>query len=153
MSAFFSDPKLKILSMVTPVGNNALQAVGVAEAIRQQESRPLVLCGIGDGTTQQGEFHEACNEAARRHLPVLLLVENNRWAISTPTSGQTFFDTGQGASAVDQHLGIPLYRVDGRDVLAARERFAEVVARIRQDRGPVLVVLDVERLTSHTTRR
>jgi 2-oxoisovalerate dehydrogenase E1 component len=149
MSPFFSDPKLKILSMVTPVGNNALQAVGVAEAIREQPSRPLVLCGVGDGTTQQGEFYEACGEAHRRHLPVLMLIENNRWAISTHTAGSTFFDLGDTRPA--QFLGVPLRRIDGRDVLAAREQFAIVVQHIRQTRGPAIVVLDVERMFSHTS--
>ena len=55
MSAFFSDRRLRILSMVTPTGNNALQAVGVAAAVKEEASNPIVYCGIGDGTTQQGE--------------------------------------------------------------------------------------------------
>ncbi|MCA9169675.1 MAG: hypothetical protein KDB23_18505 [Planctomycetales bacterium] len=149
MSAFFSDPDLKILSMVTPVGNNALQSVGVAEAIREQPRRPLVLCGIGDGTTQQGEFYEACGEAARRNLPVLFLVENNRWAISTPTSGKTFFEVGD--QQVNRFMDIPVTRADGRDPLAARATLGPIVQRIRDTRGPAIVVLDVERLTSHTS--
>jgi 2-oxoisovalerate dehydrogenase E1 component len=149
MSAFFSDPDLHVLSMVTPVGNNALQAVGVAEAVRDQASQPLVLCGIGDGTTQQGEFYEACGEASRRKLPVLFLIENNRWAISTSTQGATFFD--QLAPSDSTFLGLPVSRVDGRDVLASSEAFERIVGQIRRDRGPQLVVLDVERLTSHTS--
>ncbi len=148
MSAFFSDPALKILSMVTPVGNNALQSVGVAEAIRRHPSRPLVLCGLGDGTTQQGEFLEACNEAARRKLPVLFLIENNRWAISTPTTGQTFFDS---SPSVDRFLGIPLSRIEGYDAVHVHATMRPVIDRIRLSRGPEIVVLDVERLNSHTS--
>jgi len=91
MGAFFSDPKLKILSMVTPVGNNALQAVGVAAAVRERQNAPIVLCGLGDGTTQQGEFLEACAEAARDELPVLFMIEDNGLAISTRTDGRTFY--------------------------------------------------------------
>ncbi len=149
MSPFFSDRRLHVLSMVTPVGNNALQSVGVAESIHSQPTRPLVLCGVGDGTTQQGEFYEACGEAARRQLPVLFLIENNRWAISTPTQGNTFFD--RNGHCPQQFMGIPIERIDGRDIVTARDRFREIVRSIRTTRGPALVVLDVERLASHTS--
>ena len=100
MSAFFSDRKLKILSMVTPTGNSALQAVGVAAAIKQQESKPIVLCGIGDGTTQQGEVLEAIGEAVRDCLPVLFMIQDNRWAISTTTHGRTFFSLPRRGSRI-----------------------------------------------------
>lgn len=147
MSAFLSDPKLNILSMVTPVGNNALQAVGVAAAIREQASRPIVLCGIGDGTSQQGEFLEACGEASRRELPVLFLIEDNQWAISTNTEGKTFYSQ----TASDQSLfGIPILHTDGRNVIEADMAFAEAVSSIRETRRPAIVVMHCERLSNHT---
>ena len=71
--------------MVTPTGNNALQAVGAAAAIKQPEDTPIVYCGVGDGTTQQGEWLEAVGEAVRSQLPVLFMVQDNKWAISTTT--------------------------------------------------------------------
>ena len=148
MSGFCSDPRLHILSMVTPVGNNALQAAGVAAAIREHPSHPLVYCGVGDGTTQQGEFLEACGEAVRSHLPLLLVVQDNRYAISTTTAGRTFFSLPQGPA--EAFFGMPIRYVDGRDVLAAYEAFGQAVAEIRQGRGPALMVIDVERLSSHT---
>ena len=114
MSAFFSDSKLKILSMVTPTGNNALQAVGVAAAIKQRESGPIVLCGVGDGTTQQGEVLEAIGEAVRDCLPVLFMIHDNRWAISTTTAGRTFFSLPGGEA--ESYCGVPIQRIDGRDV-------------------------------------
>jgi len=148
MSGFCSDPKLNILSMVTPVGNNALQAAGVAAAIRDDPSRPLVYCGVGDGTTQEGEFLEACGEAVRSHLPLLLVVQNNRYAISTTTSGRTFFSLPDGRA--DSFWGLPIRYLDGRDATEAYTAFGEAVAEIRSSRGPVLIVMDVERLSSHT---
>ena len=147
MGTFFSDPQLNLLSMVTPVGNSTLQAVGVAEAIHGQPSRPLVVCGMGDGTTQQGEFLEACGEARRRHLPVLFWIENNRWAISTSTEGRTFFSL----PGADSLFGIPIDRVDGRDVVTAYAQLGPIIARLRQTREPAIVVFDVERLGSHTS--
>lgn len=149
MSAFFSDPKLKILSMVTPVGNSALQAVGVAEAVRAYGSRPIVLCGLGDGTTQQGEFLEAVGESTRRGLPVLFLIENNCWAISTCTKGQTFFD--RGVSPGDQFMGMPLHRVQGHDPVEFHASMGAIIGQMRSDRKPAIVVVDVERLNSHTS--
>jgi len=148
MCAFFSEPKLKILSMVAPTGNNALQSVGVAAAVKDQPSRPLVLCSIGDGTTQQGEVLEAIGEAVRSNLPVLFLIQDNRLAISTKTSGRTFYSLPSGPA--ESFYGLPVHYVDGRDPYASWLRFGEIVNLLRDQRGPQLVVLDVERLASHT---
>lgn len=147
MGAFFNDPKLNILSMVTPVGNNALQAVGVAAAVQERKGQPIVLCGLGDGTTQQGEFLEACGQASRDALPVLFLIEDNGLAISTRTQGNTFFS---GAQDGDEFHGIPIQFIDGHDVVAAHAALGDVVAEMRQTRSPRIVVFRVERLFSHT---
>ena len=147
MSPFFGDPKRKLLSMVTPVGNSALQSVGVAVAIREQATRPIVVCVTGDGTTQQGEFLEACGEAARRELPVLFLIEDNGWAISTCTTGKTFYSQNSD----DSHFqGIPIDHVDGRDVVKADKAFAKTVQSMRETRQPAILVMHTERLASHT---
>ncbi|MBP88930.1 MAG: transketolase [Planctomycetaceae bacterium] len=148
MSAFFSDPKLNILSMVTPTGNNTLQSVGVAAAVKQQASRPLVLCGIGDGTSQQGEVLEAIGEAVREALPVLFLIQDNRLAISTTTRGRTFYSLPDGEA--ESYCGLPIHRIDGRDPVATLDELGPVVNQIRETRKPQLVVLEVERLASHT---
>ena len=149
MNAFFSSPELRILSMVTPVGNHALQSVGVAEAIRDEASRPIVFCGLGDGTAQQGEVLEALGEAKRRELPLLFVIENNHWAISTPTSGGTFFDYARDEG--QQFMGIPIHHVDGRDVVGTYETCGPIVQSVRESRKPAIIVADVERLTSHTS--
>ncbi len=148
MSAFFSDPKLNILSMVTPTGNNALQSVGVAATIKEQSSNPIVLCGIGDGTTQQGEVIEAIAEAARDALPVLFVIQDNRWAISTTTKGRTFYSLPDGAA--DSFYGLPVHHIDGRDAAVAFDEFGRLTEGMRSDRKPRLVVFEVERLASHT---
>ncbi len=166
MSAHFSAPDLRVLSIVGPVGNNALQAVGIAAAICSPDAhvrtvlfdrtwasgllpdQPIVICSVGDGTTQEGEFLEAVAEAVRRHLPILFLVEDNRFSISTRTRGQTFFDLPQGPAT--ELFGIPIQFVDGADVVAMDDSFARVVAQVRQTRAPALVVVRVERLSDHT---
>lgn len=148
MSAHLSAPALHILSVVGPVGNSALQAAGIAQQIKDRASRPLVLCSLGDGSTQQGEVLEAIAEAVRSTLPVLFLVHDNRYSISTRTVGQTFFSLPSGD--VDAFYGLPIHRIDGTDVLGCERAFTSVVERIRRTRGPALCVLSVERLTDHT---
>ncbi len=152
MSAHLSAPGLHVLSLVGPVGNNALQAVGVAQEISRQPTgpthRPLVVCAMGDGTTQQGEVLEAISEAVRSRAPVLFLVEDNGLAISTQTRGQTFFQTDDVRRT--EFLGIPLEFLDGREVLECDRAFASITSRIRQSGGPAIVVMRVERLTHHT---
>lgn len=146
MSAHMCDPNLHVMSITGPVGNSALQSVGVALAIREHEDRPLVLCSIGDGTTQEGEFLEACAEAHRSQAPVLFLIEDNGWAISTPTAQKTFYSLSEETS----FHGIPIQHLDGRKPHECWSGFERVVRQIRETRGPQLVVLHVERLANHT---
>lgn len=148
MSAHLSDPKNKVLSLVGPVGNNALQAVGVASVVKDKPKNPLVLCALGEGTSQQGEVLEAIAHAVRETLPVLFIIEDNHWAISTKTDGKTFYHTPAGEA--EAFYGIPIVRVDGRDAEASYEAFGKVVGRIRADRKPAIVVFQVKRLGSHT---
>jgi len=148
MSPFLSVPSLHVLPMVVPVGNHALQAVGVAQAIRDLPSRPIVLCGMGDGTTQQGEVFEAIAEAVRSSLPVLFVIQDNKYAISTRTRGKTFFSLPE--AAVHQFYGLDITWMDGSDVLACSRQFGAVVAQMRVRRAPAICVLQTERLTDHT---
>ncbi len=148
MSGFFSHPGLRILSMTTPTGNNALQAVGVAAAVKDEPSRPIVYCANGDGTTQQGEVTEAIAAAVRDRLPVLFVIEDNRLAISTPTRGRTFLSLPDGDA--ESYYGLPIRRLDGRDAARSFEEFGAIVDQMRRERSPQLVVFDVERLASHT---
>lgn len=148
MSAHLSDPALNILSLVGPVGNNALQAVGVATVIKSMPSNPLVLCSVGDGTSQQGEVLEAIAHAVRETLPVLFVIEDNHWAISTKTLGKTFYNTPDGDA--ESYYGIPIIRVDGRNADETYDAFAKITAQIRADRKPAIVIFNVKRLNSHT---
>ena len=148
MSAHMCDRALNILSIVGPVGNSALQSAGVAAAIKSHTNNPFVLCSIGDGTSQEGEFLEAVAETVRSQLPVLFFVEDNRWAISTTTASKTFYSHPSGDP--DEFYGIPIHRIDGRDVSLAYEKLVPIVANLRDNRSPAIVIFDVERLTSHT---
>lgn len=148
MNAHMSAPELNILSLVGPVGNSALQAVGVAEVLKHHAEKPIVLCSLGDGMTQQGEVLEGIAHAVRRELPVLFLVQDNSFAISTVTTGKTFYSRPDGR--VDKFYGVPITRVDGRHPADAYDAFGTVVGRVRTDRQPQIIVFDVDRLNNHT---
>ncbi len=154
MGCFHASPELNIGPMVVPTGNHALQAVGVATELADRSRRAgkpcesVVVCGVGDGTTQQGEVLEAIAEAVRRRLPVLFYVEDNRFAISTHTPGNTFFDLPHGPA--DSFYGLPIHRFDGLDVLPELDGIASLVRAVRHGGAPGLMVLRCERLTNHT---
>jgi 2-oxoisovalerate dehydrogenase E1 component len=148
MPPFHSDAERHLLSMPTLVGNNALQADGVAAEVRGRPGRPVVICGFGDGGSQQGEVLEAIAEAARARLPVLFLVEDNGLALSTPTAGRTFYDLPDGPA--DRFWGVPITRIDGRDVLATDAGFGRIIAAMRRDRLPHIAIFRCERLVSHS---
>jgi len=148
MSAHMSDRNSNIVSLVGPVGNNALQAVGIASEIKAHVTNPLVICALGDGTTQQGEVLEAIAEAVRSSLPVLFLIEDNRFSISTFTEKKTFYDLPDQTPEV--FYGLPIHRVQGYNPIACYQCFGEVIANIRETRKPALVLMKLERLDNHT---
>jgi len=148
MCCFMASRELNLPSTVIPVGNNALQAVGIAMQVKDDPAKPIVICGLGDGTTQQGEVMEAMAEAARSNLPVLFWIEDNGMAISTDTTGQTFYNF-PGASD-KPFWGLDIHRFDGRDVLPELDRIGALVDEVRQSRGPRVGVMRVDRLCSHS---
>ncbi|MBM4000249.1 MAG: transketolase [Planctomycetes bacterium] len=148
ISAHLSDPDRRIVSMAGPVGNATLHAAGIAAVVKASEPGMIVVCCLGDGTTQEGEVYEAIAETARENLPVLFVIEDNRWAISTHTAGRTFYRHRGGWSS--EFHGIPIDRMDGRLPEQTLDVFERLVAAVRSGNGPRLVVMDVERLASHT---
>ncbi|MDE1995973.1 MAG: thiamine pyrophosphate-dependent dehydrogenase E1 component subunit alpha, partial [Rhizobiaceae bacterium] len=148
MSAHLSSRALNITSIVGPVGNNALHSVGVAATLKDKAGLPIAICCVGDGTTQQGEFVEAVAEAVRSQYPVVFIIEDNNFSISTRTSKQTFFDLPDGPAA--SFYGVEIIRADGDDLHAAREAFHKAVRHSRNNRKPSIIHLNLERLTDHT---
>jgi 2-oxoisovalerate dehydrogenase E1 component len=161
MCAHLSAPEVNLLTMTGPVGNNALPSVGVAQEIVAARARrrastngsghdeglPLVICSNGDSTSQQGEFLEAIAEAVRAGLPVVFLIEDNGYGISTRTTGKTFYNRPDGAAA--EFYGLPVHRLNGRDVLECQAALGPILDKVRSG-TPALVVMEVERLTHHT---
>jgi pyruvate dehydrogenase E1 component alpha subunit len=106
------------------------------------------LTVLGDGGTSEGSFYEAINFAGVARLPMVVIVVNNKWAISVPLSLQTAAETlaQKGIAA-----GITSLQVDGNDVIAVRDAVATALERGRAGSGPTLIEALTYRLSDHTT--
>jgi pyruvate dehydrogenase E1 component alpha subunit len=130
------------------VGSHVPLAVGVAMGIRYRGDDAVVLTNFGDGALSQGPVNEALNFAAVYKAPVVLVCENNGWAISIPTERQAA--TGELARR-GPGFGIPSLRVDGNDVLAMVVATSEALKRAREGLGPTFIEAVTYRMSLHTT--
>src|SRR6266567_1921456 len=129
------------------VGQEAT-AVGLAMAAKIAGD-PVVAVGVcGDGATSEGDFNEALNFAGVFQAPVVLVVQNNGWAISVPrhrpSAAATLASRGIG-------FGVPSELVDGNDILAVYDIMQKAVERARSGQGPTLVETLTYRIGAHTT--
>ena len=130
------------------VGGHAPHATGLAIAQQVRGLKNAVVCVLGDGATSKGDVYEAMNFAGIRRAPVVFVITNNQWAISTPVKTQTAAQTlAQKAIAA----GIPGEQVDGNDVFAVRDRVHTALERGRAGEGPTVVEALTYRLADHTT--
>jgi pyruvate dehydrogenase E1 component alpha subunit len=130
------------------IGTQMLHAVGIAMAA-QIRGDPVVSVGVcGDGATSEGDFNEALNFAGVFKAPVVLIVQNNGWAISVPRSRQsaapTFAARGAG-------FGLRSVLVDGNDVLAVYDVVQQAIEHARAGQGPTLIETITYRIGAHTT--
>ncbi|MCK9471390.1 MAG: pyruvate dehydrogenase (acetyl-transferring) E1 component subunit alpha [Bacilli bacterium] len=142
------DDGVKILPINIPIGSQISHAAGLAYASKIQNKGEVAVVYIGDGGTSHGEFHEGLNFGAVLDAPMIVIVQNNHWAISTPRSKQTKTDSiAQKALA----YGIPGIQVDGNDVLAMYLATQVAAERARNGEGPTLIEALTYRMGSHTT--
>ncbi len=123
-------------------------AVGTAWGMKVKGDPGCSLVFFGDGSSSEGDFYEAANLAGVRKAPVIFVLINNGWAISTPTSSQT----GAESFAAKAHaFGFPGRRIDGTDPIEVYRTIAEARARATGGMGPMLVEAVTYRLGHHTT--
>jgi TPP-dependent pyruvate/acetoin dehydrogenase alpha subunit len=141
-------PEVNFTPTYVPLAVNVTNAVGSAMADRFNDRETVTLSFIGDGSTSQGDFHEALNFAGVYDAPAVTVIQNNQWAISVPAHQQTAAETF--ARKGEAH-GVPYERVDGNDVLAVREATAEAVERARAVEGPSLIECVTYRMVEHNS--
>ncbi len=140
--------RYRVAPISVPVATNLPHAVGAAWGNLLRGNQDLALAYCGDGATSAGDFHEACNLAAVVGAPVIFLVTNNQWAISTPLERQT--RVGRLAEKAAAY-GIPAARVDAFDVFACFRVIRQMAERARDGGGPALVEAVGYRLGPHGT--
>lgn len=122
-------------------------AVGVAWGMRLKGEDSVAICFFGDGSSSEGDFHEALNLAGVQKAPVIFVCQNNQWAISTPVHRQTAGVIADRAAG----YGIAGIRVDGNDPLAMFSATRDARARAIRGDGPTLIEAVTYRLGAHTT--
>jgi pyruvate dehydrogenase E1 component alpha subunit len=143
------DPReFRLASITVPIATHVPHAAGYAWGAKLKSESACAIAYFGDGATSEGAFHEGANFAAVMRAPVVLLCNNNQWAISTPLSAQTRAESLADKAA---GYGMPGVRVDGGDVLAVYEATAEALARARAGDGPTFIEALTYRCAPHAT--
>lgn len=140
----YSSRELNIFPVATPTGSQCIPAAGAAWGIKIAGHDHLVVTTVGDAATRQGEFYEAFAFAVQEMLPILFVVEDNAFGISTRTDRMAPI-----------HMPIfhraHVHRVDGRSVTAVYEASAAAMDRARRGEGPTILWCEIDRLTPHTS--
>jgi pyruvate dehydrogenase E1 component alpha subunit len=144
----FYPPGINIFPAQISLAAQIPHAVGMAWGQLRQGLPGVSVVFFGDGASSEGDFYEAANFAAVLRAPVVFMLVNNGWAISTPVSRQTAAATFADKAAA---FGMPGVRVDGRDPVAVWEVVAAARARAVAGHGPTLIEAVTHRLGHHTT--
>ena len=148
MPGHYGGAPYNIVSLSSPVGTQVLHAVGIAMGAWVRGDDVVTMTQFGEGTSNQGEIHEAMNFASIHHLPVIFVCENNGYAISVPLDRQV---AGSSVAARAAGYDMPGVVVDGGDVLGCYAAAKEAHERARTGKGPTLIEARVVRLTSHSS--
>jgi len=145
-SMHIADPDIGILGANGIVGAGIPIAGGAALSIQLRGTDQIVICFFGDGASNTSRFHEGVNMASAYRYPIVYVIENNLWAISTRTTTcMNITDIAVRGAA----YGIPGVTVDGNDVIAVYEAAGKAVARARRGDGPTLVECQTYRWRGH----
>ncbi|MCX6181382.1 MAG: dehydrogenase E1 component subunit alpha/beta [Bacteroidetes bacterium] len=145
-SFHFGTNEYHIVGMISHLGPQLSLADGVALACKLNKEKKATLVFTGDGGASQGEFHEALNVAAVWQLPVIFVVENNGYALSTPSKEQflnsSFVDKAHG-------YGIEAISIEGNNILEVYNTFMQVAEKVRKNPQPFLVDCRTFRMRGH----
>jgi len=143
MPGHYSDRARNIWSVPTPTGANCLPGCGVAWSMQLAGRANVVVATIGDASTRQGEFYEAVSFAIERKLPIVFIVEDNNYGISTNTDRFNPFKLGMFSKDIFAH-------VDARQPDNLGYAISPILEKARRGDGPTIVVAQFDRICSHT---
>jgi pyruvate dehydrogenase E1 component alpha subunit/2-oxoisovalerate dehydrogenase E1 component alpha subunit len=146
LNIHFGDTERGFIGQISPLGDMVPVMAGVTLTFRMRGEDRVGMVYVGDGATSTGAFHEGINFAAVQKCPLVVIIENNGYAYSTPTSKQSLVK-----QFVDKALGygIPGERADGNDVIATYEATKRAVDRARRGEGTSIVELVTYRRKGH----
>jgi 2-oxoisovalerate dehydrogenase E1 component alpha subunit len=147
MAGHFGGKKLNIVTGSSPVTTQVPHAVGIALAAKMKKQDFATIVTFGEGSSNQGDFHEGCNFAGVHKLPVIFICENNQYAISVPLHKQV---SGKIADRAIGY-GFPGVQVDGNDALEVYRVVKEARERALRGEGPTLIELLMYRISPHST--
>ncbi len=145
-SFHFGSAELRMVGMISHLGPQMGIADGIALASKLSGTKQATLVVTGDGGSSQGDFHEAVNVASVWKLPVIFLIENNQWGLSTPSSEQFNFH-----SFIYKAIGygIKAKSVDGNNILEVHRAVTEIREEMREEPGPYLLECKTFRMRGH----
>jgi TPP-dependent pyruvate/acetoin dehydrogenase alpha subunit len=141
----FGDKDLGAVGMVSMLPDMALVTCGLALAFQMRKEPRVAMTWFGEGSTANGQWHEAMNVAGIRKLPAVFILENNQFAYSTPNDHEFAVDPVKRAEV----YGFPGVKVDGNDVEAVFYVAAEACERARTGGGPTLIECETMRMHGH----
>ena len=148
MPGHYSSKEKRIVTQSSATGTQYLQAVGCAIAATRTGNKEVVYVSSGEGSTSEGDFHEALNWSSRNRLPIIFHIQDNKYAISVHISDQiagSVYDISAGY----EHLA--RFQVDGTNIFESHLAFEKAVDRARKGKGPSIIISDVVRLLSHSS--
>ena len=145
-SFHFGSQEHKIVGMISHLGQQLGVADGIALANKLQKNGKVTMVYSGDGGASEGDFHEALNVAAVWKLPVIFVIENNYWGLSTPREEQFVFDSfvqkGPG-------YGIEAHSIDGNNIIEVFEKTSELAESVRLNPRPIILECITFRMRGH----
>ncbi|CAH0478607.1 unnamed protein product [Peronospora belbahrii] len=148
MPVHYGSKNLNHQTISSPLATQLPQAAGAAYAFKLAKEDRIAVCYFGEGAASEGDFHAALNIASTKECPILFIVRNNGFAISTPTVEQF---RGDGIASRGSGYGIPVMRVDGNDFLAVHEVTRRAREFILKENRPVLIEAMSYRQGHHST--
>lgn len=148
MSNHFAKPEIGIQNVSSATGNHALHAVGVARAIKKYHGDEIAFASFGDSSVSEGYVYEAISGAAREILPVIFVIQNNKYGISVPNK-----DQAANINVAENFIGfknVKIVNVDGTNVFDSWKGMQEALEYVKRGKGPAIVHADCVRMNSHS---